>query len=145
VTSERAGGFDPDALARGVDRPARQDNVLRLQRIDDRLRRDAKAGQPGVRRGQEDTLRLHAEQLDPLDTGKTVQSPARIPGDAAHLLQREAIAPQRDCGERGQTELVIDERSVRARQLRHRIAHLVAQHLPDALDSGPVTQSSTST
>ena len=114
---------------------ARQDNVLRLQRIDDRLRRDAKAGQPGVRRGQEDALRLHAEQLDPLDTGKAVQLPARIPGNAAHLLQREAVAPQRDCGERGQTELVINERSIRAfGQLRHRIAHLVAQHLPDALD-----------
>jgi hypothetical protein len=53
----------------------------------------------------------------------------------AGLLQREAVAPQRDRGERGQTELVINGRSIRAfGQLRHRIAHLVAQHLPDALD-----------
>ena len=82
---ERAGDAQRQRLVAGLDRAGRPDDVLRLQRGDQRRAVDAEAGELLHREFDEDPLVLRAEDLDLRDIGDVQQLGADLLDIVAQL------------------------------------------------------------
>ena len=93
---ELAGDADGDPLGAGVDRPARGQRVLRLQRGDERVRLQAERGHLLRRELEVDLLVLHADQVDLGDVRHAQQLGADTVGLVVQLAMREAVGDEGD-------------------------------------------------
>ena len=127
---EVAAGFQDDRAAARIDLSARFDDVLRGQRAEDLLRRDAQLSDAGRIHLQIDALFLNAQQVNLPHPLQGIEQVSGIAGDVAHFGHRKPVGPQGDGRDRGEPLFVVDERSLRAlRQVRLHIVRLVADIL----------------
>src|SRR5829696_5428954 len=85
---ECAGDAERDALGAGLDRAGRNNGVLPLQGIEQRLRRNPKCRELGVAEFDEDLLVLHAVQVD-LDGARHLEEP--LPEPLRHRLELRVV------------------------------------------------------
>ncbi|TLD45621.1 MAG: hypothetical protein FAZ92_02110 [Accumulibacter sp.] len=113
---------DANAVGRCLVETGGSHRVLPLQGIEDGERVEPERCQLGVRHFDVDLLVLHAEQLDLLHVRQLPQFAADAVGFAAQGGEVETVAGEREDGDEGVAELVVEERADDA--LRQRVPHV---------------------
>ena len=122
-----------DALRPGIDRAARNEGVLRLQRLHEGVGVEAEGGDLLGRELEVDLLVLHADQIDLGDVADAQQLGPHPVGLVPQLAMREAVGRQRIDQRIGVAELVVVERAVDAgRQGVADVVDLLAHLIPEA-------------
>ena len=121
-----------ERLVAGLDRAGRLDDVLRLQRGDQRRAVDAQAGELLHRELDEDLLVLRAQDLDLRDVGHVQQLRADVLDIVAKLAMGEAVGGEAVDDPEGVAELVVEARPDDARGQRVAdVADALADVIPD--------------
>ena len=130
---ELARDADGDALRPGIDRAARHERVLRLQRLHQRVDVEAERGDLLGRELEIDLLVLHADQIDLGDIADAQELGAQPVGLIAQLAMREAVGDEGVDQRIGVAELVVEERAGDARRQRVAdVVDLLAHLVPEA-------------
>ena len=124
-----------EGLRAGLDRPGRQDQVLRPERVRERRRVQAEAGELPGGELDEDGLVLGAEQLDLGDVRHLQQLRADALGVVAQLALAEAVGGEAVDDPEDVAEVVVEERPDDAgRQRVADVADVLAHLIPGVLD-----------
>ena len=129
---ERAGDPQRQLLVAGLDRAGGLDDVLRLQRGDQRRAVDAETGELLHRELDEDPLVLRAQDLDLRDVGDLQQLRANVFDIVAKLAMGEAVGGEAVDDAERVAEIVVEARADDAgRQRVADIADALADVIPD--------------